>query len=229
MRNLAKNIAVAALALGSVSWAGAWSQPIQDAPQGNAPGPIDGGATAQAKSGNLGVSGLGVFGRAVVSADPTFVAPLNLKLSVNGAFGAAAYCDQSGQNCEVLGSGIDPIPVDDPKSCRIAVSGVTSEWAHVGCQDTEIMTGGGCRSHGGAYQAHDSPFIGGDGYANGYAVGAVPGKMYWGCASGSTGTYSQAYAVCCSRGGENIPSQESPVSEGELMRCINPSTWTWVC
>lgn len=99
MRTIAKQVAGVALALGFVTAAGAWQGPISDPPQGNVAAPLNVGPSAQSKQGTVGVGGLGVFGRAFVSATSGYTIPSNLQLGVNGAVGADAYCDASGQNC----------------------------------------------------------------------------------------------------------------------------------
>lgn len=56
------NMAVTAIAL-------AWTGPTSTAPNGNVAAPINVGATDQVKNGNLGVSGLAVFGNSILQAN----------------------------------------------------------------------------------------------------------------------------------------------------------------
>jgi hypothetical protein len=234
MKNTIRQLLLASLLLGGVALAGAWQGPSAAAPGGNAPAPVNVSAAAQSKQGTLGVGGLGVFGRALVTPAAGYSLPANLQLGVNGAVGAAAYCDQNGQNCTTsVGGGTGGTVTIGADSCRIAVSAIKGEWGQVACGDGEVMTGGGCRMHGGAYTYHNYPFISGkdtsaDGNGRYFGFESVPGKMYWGCSSGSTGTYAQAYAMCCGVGNQR-PNEESPMSGDEIMRCINPATWTWIC
>jgi hypothetical protein len=232
MKNFIRQVVLAALALGFVAAAGAWQGPAQEPPAGNVAAPLNVSGSSQSKQGTLGVGGLGVFGKAFVSPAAGYALPANLQLGVNGAMGASAYCDARGQNCVTTlgGAGGAVIEAD---ACRVAVSPIKSEWSHVGCSDVEVMTGGGCRSHGGAYSYWDFPFVAGtdatiDWYGERHDAAYADGQMYWGCSSGSTGTYSQAYAICCAAGND-ASTEESPMSGDEIMRCINPATWTWIC
>jgi hypothetical protein len=109
VKSLLKRLVVAALALGAVAYAGAWSGPTQPPPGGNAAAPVNVSASAQSKQGTLGVGGLGVFGRAFVAAAGGYALPGNLALGVAGNVGADAYCDRSGLNCvATLGGGGAP-------------------------------------------------------------------------------------------------------------------------
>lgn len=99
MRDLAKQTIVAALALGFVGAAGAWTGNSQEPPLGNSPAPLNVSSFAQSKQGSLGVGGLGVFGKAFVSAATGYTIPAGVDFGVNGTVGATRYCDQDGLNC----------------------------------------------------------------------------------------------------------------------------------
>jgi hypothetical protein len=99
VKQFGKQVILAALGLGLVAVAGAWSRPTQTPPAGNTPAPINVGGTAQSKLGPLGVGGLGVFGKALVAPAAGYSAPENLQLAVSGSVGASAYCDEQGLNC----------------------------------------------------------------------------------------------------------------------------------
>lgn len=94
-----KQLVGAALVLGCVSYASAWSAPSGPAPTGNTPPPINVGGAAQSKVGAIGVGGLGVFGKAFIAPVAGYSAPENLQLAVSGSVGARAYCDEQGLNC----------------------------------------------------------------------------------------------------------------------------------
>ncbi len=125
---LPKQLLVAALALGFVALAGAWTAPGQAAPGGNTAAPINVGTRAQSKQGTLGLGGLGVFGKALVTPAAGYSLPANLQLGVNGAVGATAYCDAAGQNC-VTALGTSP-----STASGTPVTG--SSWANVSLDET---------------------------------------------------------------------------------------------
>lgn len=62
------------------------------------------------------------------------------------------------------------------------------------CDAGEVRVGGGCENtNGGAYRFFTFPLIKGENWWN-YTNIAQDG---WACGSGSTGTYTKAYAICC--------------------------------
>lgn len=81
----------------------AWTSPSAFPPQENISGPITISTVGQNKEGVLGLGGLAVFGKTLLTeisgyALPTVVKPTML-LGVNGAIGAKEYCDENGTNC----------------------------------------------------------------------------------------------------------------------------------
>ncbi|MBU3668639.1 MAG: hypothetical protein FGM57_01580 [Candidatus Taylorbacteria bacterium] len=185
-----------------------WKSPSGVPPKFNVAAPITTSTVNQVKTGVLGVNSLGVFGSTVVTNDKSYLQyklPDTMKLGVNGDVGAARYCNENGENCVGLGGGSSGYI----NGCRTVVSPITGHWSEVHCSAGEVRTGGGCRSHGGAYQAHVYP-VGEDGQ---------------GCASGSTGTYTEAFAVCCPTDVGAILKPD--MKAGNSDACIEPSTWTW--
>ncbi len=88
--------------------ASTWKPAPANPPSNNVQPPVNVSNVSQAKDGVLGVGGLAVFGSSVFtgigtfSKDTTYTAPAgktNFLLGVNGAVGAAEYCDQFGTNC----------------------------------------------------------------------------------------------------------------------------------
>jgi hypothetical protein len=102
VKKIAQQIIFAALALGFVGAAGAWTGNSQVPPAGNTPAPVNVSTNAQSKDGTLGVGGLGVFGRGFVSNDSGYALASRLQFGVNGSVGAAEYCDESGERCVTI-------------------------------------------------------------------------------------------------------------------------------
>ncbi len=70
-------------------------------------------------------------------------------------------------------------------ACRTVDSGAPVQVSETFCSATEHRTGGGCKEFGSAYMYRHYPVVHAD------------GREGWHCASGSTGTLSTAYAICC--------------------------------
>jgi hypothetical protein len=138
-----KQLLLAALGLGFVAVAGAWTRPAQTPPAGNTAAPLNVSPTAQSKSGVLGVGGLGVFGRASISSAAGYSLPGNVQLGVNGAVAAAAYCDAQGQNCTTsVGSAV--IPGTEPAGPTASESDFGGSWRsspYGGCAEANWRTG----------------------------------------------------------------------------------------
>ena len=81
----------------------AWTGPTATPPAGNVAAPINISSTAQNKAGVLGLGGLAVFGKTLLTEISGYTLPTatkpNMLLGVNGAIGASEYCDQYGRNC----------------------------------------------------------------------------------------------------------------------------------
>ncbi|MBU3668640.1 MAG: hypothetical protein FGM57_01585 [Candidatus Taylorbacteria bacterium] len=196
--------------------ASSWKPAPSNPPSNNAPAPINVGSDTQAKDGTLGLGGLAVFGRALFSGSKTYTLPAKtthptFMVGVNGDVGAKRYCDQYGGNCVESLTGPKVI-IKNLQSCRTVIGSVVSEAAEVFCNANELRTGGGCRSHGGAYSYHNYPITSKDGSKGG-----------WSCSSGSTGTYTEPFAVCCTVEANTLPSG----TPADTAACIEPSTWTW--
>lgn len=89
----------------------AWTAPATGVvpPAQNAPGPITVSSSNQNKLGVLGLGGLAVFGKTLLTETKNYVLPSaksTMLLGVNGAIGAKEYCDEKGMNCvTTLGGG----------------------------------------------------------------------------------------------------------------------------
>jgi hypothetical protein len=99
VKKIILQVCVAAATLGFVAVAGAWQGPAQQPPAGNVAAPVNLSGVAQSKQGTLGVGGLGVFGRAFVSRNASYMAPRNVQVGIDGLVSALGYCDGAGQNC----------------------------------------------------------------------------------------------------------------------------------
>lgn len=177
MKNFAKQLAVAAAALGFVAIAGAWRGPTHQPPAGNVAAPVNISSSAQSKQGTLGVGGLGVFGKAFISPTAGYTPAANLQLGVNGAIGASAYCDRNGQNC------VTSLGVTSATGTEAAAPGAARAWAtfkNVGGSASLIGDAYGVRSVGSAagvsnfayydtIVSFEEPVL-----ASGYAVVASP-------------------------------------------------------
>lgn len=114
MKKFANQILLAALALGFVGAAGAWTGNASTPPSNNAPAPLNVTVAKQSKSGILGVGGLGVFGKGFVSTNKDYPLAANLQFGINGSVGAAEYCNEAGDKCvtvdqilKIINGGID--------------------------------------------------------------------------------------------------------------------------
>lgn len=87
----------------------AWTGPTATPPAGNVSAPINVGTSSQNKLGALGLGGLAVFGKTLLTETNGYILPSsksNMLLGVNGAVGAKEYCDEKGMNCvTTLGGG----------------------------------------------------------------------------------------------------------------------------
>lgn len=87
----------------------AWTSPTATPPAGNVAAPINIGTASQNKLGALGLGGLAVFGKSLLTETNGYSLPTtkpSMLLGVNGAVGAKEYCDEKGQNCvTTLGGG----------------------------------------------------------------------------------------------------------------------------
>ena len=98
---------IASIAASIILFAGvpliyAWTGPASTPPAGNVSAPVNIGASSQNKSGVLGLGGLAVFGKTLITQVSGYSLPTantNMLLGVNGAIGASQSCDQNGQNC----------------------------------------------------------------------------------------------------------------------------------
>lgn len=96
------------LVLGA-TYAYTWTGPTALPPNNNAPAPVNVSSVSQYKAGALGVGGLfRSYGGSYLATDSgsvgigttaISVGQLPLKLDVEGAVGASAYCDKNGNNC----------------------------------------------------------------------------------------------------------------------------------
>lgn len=76
----------------------AWTVPVGSPPTNNISAPINVSSSTQNKLGALGLNILSIFQQGQVSTS-SYSVPSSLLFGVNGAMGAAQYCDQNGQNC----------------------------------------------------------------------------------------------------------------------------------
>lgn len=117
----------------------AWTGPVGTPPSGNVAAPINVGASSQNKTGVLGLGGLAVFGKTLLTEATGYTLPTakpSMLLGVNGAIGAAEYCDQNGMNCvTTLGgsSGTSVSSGGQPIVCggwdtKYGSSGTFNEW-----------------------------------------------------------------------------------------------------
>ncbi len=87
----------------------AWTAPAATPPLQNAPAPITVSNSNQNKIGALGLGGLAVFGKSLLTETNDYSLPSSkpsMLLGVNGAIGAKEYCDENGTNCvKSLGGG----------------------------------------------------------------------------------------------------------------------------
>ena len=81
----------------------AWTGPTATPPAANVAAPINVSASAQNKTGVLGLGGLAVFGKTLLTEVSGYTLPTATKpdmlLGVNGFVGAKGYCDENGTNC----------------------------------------------------------------------------------------------------------------------------------
>ncbi len=90
----------------------AWTEPALDPPNGNIGAPINTSSVPQVKGGSLGLTGdLAVGSKAMIG---TSTIASNLTTHVGGNVGAAAYCDENGENCKTAAElgGASSIPSD---------------------------------------------------------------------------------------------------------------------
>lgn len=99
MEQFGRQVLLAALGLGFVAVAGAWSRPAQEPPAGNVEPPINVSVSRQVKGGVIGVGGIGIFGRGFVSNNVNYDLSDRLLFGVNGSIGANEYCDETGTKC----------------------------------------------------------------------------------------------------------------------------------
>lgn len=118
MKNITQHIlsvTVSLMLFAGVPLLYAWTGPTATPPAGNVASPVNVGAVSQNKSGVLGLGGLAVFGKSLFSATGGYTLPSSkpdMLVGVNGAIGAAQYCDQYGNNCvSTLAGGVTSAPV----------------------------------------------------------------------------------------------------------------------
>ena len=101
---------------------------------------------------------------------------------------------------------------------------VGTEVATVQCNAGEVRVGGGCANQGagGAYRWTNFPIAGGQAPV-GYPAITNDG---WACATGSTGTYVEAFATCCTGGGEGTTTirKSAPGSIVAQVECSTGET-----
>jgi hypothetical protein len=102
----------------------AWTSPSATVPppEGNVAAPINISNASQNKLGALGLGGLAVFGKSLLTETNGYALPSATKpsmlLGVNGAIGAKEYCDEKGMNCVTTlggggGNGWENVPLNN--------------------------------------------------------------------------------------------------------------------
>ncbi len=133
-----------------------------------------------------------------------------------GATGAAGATGASGASGTTIADATNSFNL----SCRTAESGSPSQLAYAYCNEEETRTGGGCNTNTSgtfAWLYSNSPHDHND------------GRKGWYCSSGSTGTLTTAYAICCKGNVANTTPPKVLTSKfGSNRRCANDD-WISAC